>query len=829
MDLKNFSVDDILDDIKIKNAEIKNEPLSNMQQVDEMIRDILTKKQGEQLKQENRSVSLREKKEMEDEIKLQSQNLTEQFKKLQKTEDYRKPPEPVEHSELGNTAQIKLASIHKEQKVKYRDTSEIPIPKGLQEKKEQKYQELKKSANNQHIAQDMRDITSHFGNFKINDASLDESYAKAEGTNITKENYKEFKSNRNKKVDGFVIEHKKQHEKAVTPPTQGAEQELSMGEELSRKRAEKVKQFALPEQEQLQSEYEYNDKSQTKEIASNLAATKKSAKSSLLLLAVLSILSILLIFTKTDPEGMLLLHKILVSPGVYSLINMGILLVAMLCSLSIFVNTIASLAEQKPDKDLLYSLMMIVCFVANVVFCIKPEGLLVAGAALYTPIAIILLFFNLLEKSFAIKRIIKNFSFLSNEAEKYALVEVSDPKNAREMTRGVVEGEPVLVKNVKTNFFENFLANSFKPDLSDILARKIAIFSIPAALLLGAIGYLFAGNITVCVTLASGTMLMLTGIIGSMIVTFPLHDTADVVSHFSGMIPDYHTIENYKDTDAILIDANDLFPENAVVLRGIKTFQGKRVDNAIIDAASVLCAANSVLQGVFLAVINHKTELLKEVDSVIYEDLMGISGWVDQKRVLIGNRDLMINHSIAVPKAEYEIKYHQEGNEVVFLACGGELCAAFILEFKAEGTPSDVAQLLHKNDIIAVIKTVDACITGEMLQRVFEVDSGLFKIIPARLHRNFDLELQPVEKVDSMLGNKGQLFGHIVSIVACKKLAACTKLGGMMYMISAVCGILLLLALLVLDKFSIMGNLQMFLYMASFGVVYWIYEKNIKL
>ncbi len=579
----------------------------------------------------------------------------------------------------------------------------------------------------------------------------------------------------------------------------------------------------------VQSEYEYTSKSQNEEVRENLASTSKSIKTSLVILAVLSILSVVLFFTKTTQESMLIARTFPVTPAIYALINMGILLIAMLSSMSIFANAMSSLGEHKPDKDLLYSLMMIVSLLCNVALCLKPQMLLASGVALYTPIVIILLYINFLGKHLSIKKIIKNFEFISNDEEKYALTQVADIKTARAMTKGVVEGQAVLVKNVKVDFFENFLANSFKADLSDIVAGKIAIFALPTAIVMALIAYLFTRDIYIAITLLSGTMLMLTGIISAIIVAFPLHDTADIVNHFSGMMPEYSAITAYQDTDAILVDANDLFPEDTVVLHGIKTFQGKRIDDAIIDAASVVCSANSVLKGVFLSIINQKTELLKPVDSIIYEDLMGISAWVDERRVLIGNRDLMINHSIAVPKPEYESRYNQEGNDVIFLSCGGELCAAFIIQFKADHTSSDVTKLLYKNNIVAVIKTVDSCITGEMLERVFEVDSSLFKILPSRLHSGFDTEMQPEEKIDSMLGNKGSLFGYIVSIVACKKLASCMKIGGAMYVISAILGVLLLAAMLVLKNIALMGNLQLFIYMASFGLAYWIYEKNMKL
>ena len=42
------------------------------------------------------------------------------------------------------------------------------------------------------------------------------------------------------------------------------------------------------------------------------------------------------------------------------------------------------------------------------------------------------------------------------------------------------------------------------------------------------------------------------------------------------------------------------------------------------------------------------------VDGVLYEDKMGTSAWIYKKKILVGNRDLLINHDIAVPKQAYE-------------------------------------------------------------------------------------------------------------------------------------------------------------------------------
>ena len=90
---------------------------------------------------------------------------------------------------------------------------------------------------------------------------------------------------------------------------------------------------------------------------------------------------------------------------------------------------------------------------------------------------------------------------------------------------------------------------------------------------------------------------------------------------------------------------------------GIKTFGQRRIDEAILDAASVVCSCETTLADIFLQVIEGKQDILKPVDSVVYEDGMGLSAWVDSKRVLIGNRELMLNHGVDIPSKDYEERY----------------------------------------------------------------------------------------------------------------------------------------------------------------------------
>ena len=118
------------------------------------------------------------------------------------------------------------------------------------------------------------------------------------------------------------------------------------------------------------------------------------------------------------------------------------------------------------------------------------------------------------------------------------------------------------------------------------------------------------------------------------------------------MLAGYETAEELAAVGAVLLDEKDIFPGESVQLHGMKVFAEKRIDEAILDAASVILSCKGLMSGVFLNMIGGNQRMLKKVDSIIYEDGMGISAWVDGKRVLIGGRELMQNVPAGILKPD---------------------------------------------------------------------------------------------------------------------------------------------------------------------------------
>lgn len=887
MAARSISVDDILDEMRKKSGEAYDKPLASMDHVDDLIKEILEQRQMEQLRKEKRALSLKEKMELEEEIKIQTKTLTAQFKKLKEQHDTRleqpvniakhaKPVSDFPRTELEHEQELKqshlsptqelhmlrMAKLKKEQQIKLNQTTELFLSREFTPQKEEKLDNLKKAARAQVLNHDKGDINGHFGKVSMQDADVEAGYERMTVNPVV---YKELKSNRGRVIDAFVLDPKK-------PPLQKASPENNVTENAAEALAEEILQQtaatgkpastepskpiepdgfnissdvmqAAKEKrsaegsftaESMQTsnggEYEYRSKAQREDVRQNLKITAKKTGRSLTLLAILSVAALALLFSRASAENMVLAGLFPVSPAIYAYINLGLLIIACISGFSIFSNAFASLAEHKADKDVLYAVGMIFTFVTTAVICMKPTVLLTAGVNLYVPILILLLAVNFLAKSRALKRILSSFDQISGEGELYAATSVTDRKAVDGMMSGIDSmGEVMLLRNVKTGFIQNFLAHSFGPDSSDSLSNKMLAAMIPASLVVFVVSFFIHRDLYMATSLASAVPLVLIGFITSILTAFPLSDAAGVVEHFAGVMPDFDSLDCFCETDAVMLEATDLFNNESVLLHGIKTFQGKRIDNAIVEAASVLCKANSILKTVFLSIIANQESLLKPVDSIIYEDGMGISSWVNEKRVLIGNRALMINHSIAVPKEEYEKKYREQGQELIYLSSEGELCAAFVLQFTAVGESLDMVDLLLKNNIAVIIKSMDACVTPRLVEQVFGFEPGMYKIIPARMHSLYEEQHDSLPRTDGGMANKGGSFSMVVLVAVCKRLMSCIRIGKVMHIVSACFGVLLLIASLFLQMPALAGGLQLFLFIALFGVAYWLYEKNVKL
>ncbi len=234
----------------------------------------------------------------------------------------------------------------------------------------------------------------------------------------------------------------------------------------------------------------------------------------------------------------------------------------------------------------------------------------------------------------------------------------------------------------------------------------------------------------------------------------------------------YHAVEHFGNVHALALDATDIFPEQCVLLHGIKTFSGTRIDDAILDAASVSVRAGGPLSAVFRRMIQNKVDMLRDVDTLVYEQDMGLSGWVSGRRVLIGNRKLLDNHGIDIPSKDYEERYAVNGRQLVYLSIAGELSAMFVVSYVADEQVKTMLTTLTKQRITLLVRTCDQNITEQLIASVYGLDGFYVELLGAPAGRSFEGLTDGVStSQESSLVSNGNRNGLVLVLALCRRLA----------------------------------------------------------
>ncbi|MGI6265209.1 MAG: hypothetical protein ACOYJY_07090, partial [Acutalibacteraceae bacterium] len=403
------------------------------------------------------------------------------------------------------------------------------------------------------------------------------------------------------------------------------------------------------------------------------------------------------------------------------------------------------------------------------------------------------LLFSAMGRQWRVARIRNNFRVVSYEGEKVAACKIDDPEQARQIGRtAVAMGVPEVCYFKKARFLSGYLRHSYTDDLADEQTRLYLPVSLGVALLLSIPMFILSGSVFTALSVFTAAVCIAAPMGLVTAIHLPLWRVSRRLVRQGAMVSGWDAVEEFGGVHAITVDALDLFPENSVLLHGIKTFSGTPIDRAIIDAASVAIQAGGPLAGVFKRVLEDSEKLLQPVESLMYEQDMGVSGWVGGRRVLVGNRKLLENHGVDVPSHDYELRYTQGDRRLVYLSTAGELSAMFVVSYLADEEIGDALETLTGEGVTLLVRTCDPNVNEDLICKAYDLDRYYVEVMGASAGRLY-VRLQNEEFADreALIGSNGWLQGKALALASCRRL----KAAGRMAIITQLAGAVLGLAL----------------------------------
>ena len=509
----------------------------------------------------------------------------------------------------------------------------------------------------------------------------------------------------------------------------------------------------------------------------------------------------------------------------YIAIHAFLLLVMMLINHRMVGSGIANLFRFKADADSAVTTASLFTLLHTLTLFFNTAAVASGEAVLFTGVAGLGLLLGAVGGQMRLGRICENFRFVSHPSDKYAAHRIDDPRVAVEIGRSAVAlGEPEVVYFKKTDFLGRFLEKSYGDDGSDRAMRLYVPLSVLVSALLGVCA-LMAGKATAwnALSLGVGTLCLASPAAALMSSNFPLLRAAKRLLRRGAMLIGWDAVREFGELHALAVDAQELFPSENVLLHGIKTFSGARIDEALLDAAAVSIMAGGPLSGVFRRVIENKTDMLPAVDTLVYEQDMGLSGWVGGRRVLVGNRRLLENHGVDVPSRDYENRYAKGDRRLVYLSTAGELSAMFVVSYVADDGIRHALHDLEKCGMTLLVRTCDPNITEQLVCDTFEMDSYYVEIMGVTAGRSFEKLIAEPEKAnpDAVLASNGRVEGMAAALTGCRRLRTGVALSVAAQVIGGVLG-LALGAFLAFTSGLPLPPLYALAYLLGWAVVSWL-------
>ncbi len=252
-------------------------------------------------------------------------------------------------------------------------------------------------------------------------------------------------------------------------------------------------------------------------------------------------------------------------------------------------------------------------------------------------------------------------------------------------------------------------------------------------------------------------------------------------------------LQSISTSDGFVLDARDVFAADISRFRKSAISNIAQNDSAVF-AAMLLNEAGSVLAPCFDSFMNQLNIKLPPIENFCYEERLGYSAWILDRKILVGNRQMLINHSVNVPSKEHE-KAYGKNRFVMYVAVDGEVSATFLVNYKVLSSLKRYSRDFNKTGLVLMLSSKEAFLNEEIVSGKLSLDISSVKVLSAKatqLMDRFNSSIEEQTPTGLLCSMKKKSIMHL--IMGCYNLNSSDKLVRALMTLGQVLGLVLLLA-----------------------------------
>lgn len=408
---------------------------------------------------------------------------------------------------------------------------------------------------------------------------------------------------------------------------------------------------------------------------------------------------------------------------------------------------------------------------------------------------------------------LSNFKQICTSAPKRGIKLINDNAVTFAMAKDAVEGDVLIAAPQRTDFINDYMKYStFGIFLSGRLPAVTAV-SVLLAVICGIFSAAYYGGMiygfysaAVILCIAAVPTLFLIDVL-------PLYSASKRLNRCGAMIAGKAGAESLEMANAVVFSSEDLFPSGTVTLHNMKVLSENNIDETIIRAASLTEAVGSPLTNIFKKIAgNSNITALPDSDTVKYEDRMGVSGWVDNQLLFIGNRTLMEAHGISVPDVSLDKKILRKGYFPVYLASENKAVALIVVQYSVNPEIAHQMRRITALGITVLVNNTDPNLSEEMICDYLGLYEDSVKVISSAGRHMYKNATVKVKSASAPAAYKGNPLGLASLITSASKIKKSNLLLSVFYIIASVIGAAVFIYTSFAGSGSMLGSTAVMLY-----------------
>lgn len=494
--------------------------------------------------------------------------------------------------------------------------------------------------------------------------------------------------------------------------------------------------------------------------------------------------------------------------------NAAVLLLCVIVGFPLLVRGFKGLFRLKPNADTPVALACAAVLI-QIIALFFYDDINLGGMTVFAGLAGIELALGFAGKAVLLGRIERNFAFCSSGETLYSINSIEDEADAEEIGRGLLMGAPEIKYSARAKFPAAFFELSLKGDPADRTGRFTTLIVLAAGVIAAVAGGLLGDSVYYAFTALAAAMCAAAPAAALLATNLPMARLGRRCLTDGAMISGFPAVADCEHANAVVFDSSDIFARGGCNIHGIKTYHNMRIDEAILHTAALVIEAGGPCGEIFDRVIEGRRDLLPEVEDLRYEDRLGLSAWVAGRRVIVGNREMLLHHNIETPPAESEKKYRHDGRQVMYLSVSGKLAAMFVVSYMVH---EDIAARLREilsSGVTVLIRTMDANITDELVEDIFGLEPNSVKIMNSKAAAVYKRYHDRVKgKAPAYILHDGRLNSFLLALSGALGMNGRLAVMTMVQKIACAAGAAVILLMVLLSAFAQIGMWQILLLQA---------------